>query len=100
MSCEAGGGLCEQPTHKAGLCRGHYERRRRGQPIGEPLRWYADPKRSLFEAALALAEVGDDDAAYLRIIRRFWMAHRRLADAARNNVYRRAQSGEHGRKQP
>lgn len=76
---------CEHDAgpRKGGLCHGHARRKQLGHSLEEPLRHHGDPRRTLFEAALALADVGDDDTAYLRVIRRFWKAHHRAAKAAR-----------------
>lgn len=76
---------CQHPAalRKGGLCHGHARRKQDGKPIEAPLRHHGDPRRTLFEAALALGDVGDDDNAYRRVIRRFWKAHHRAAAAAR-----------------
>lgn len=97
MKCTAAQGLCEHPVWEDGLCRGHYARRRRGQSLSTPLRGWRNEKRALFEAALALGFVDGDEAEFLRVIRRFWAAHKRAALVFRNKVHPRTQSDVHDR---
>lgn len=70
---------CERDTHKAGLCRAHYARRARGRPLEAPVRQYAEPARTLMEAAFAFADAAaEDDEAYHRAWARLWMAAQRV----------------------
>lgn len=100
MSCGGAEGLCDRPEYRGtGFCRGHYERKLLKLPTSTPLRQWGDPKRTLFEAALALAFVEGDEAEFLRVIRRFWAAHKRAAATFRNKVGKARQSRRHVRKQ-
>lgn len=72
---------CTQPAYRRGLCNGHYTRWCRRKPVAGPLRRWGDPRADLFDAALALGDVSDDDAEGMRTIRRFWRAFRAAADA-------------------
>lgn len=81
----------------AGYCHGHYARKRRGQPVDEPLRQWGDPRRTVFEAALALRDVGDDDDEAYRILARFWRAIERFK-SQKNKVQRRGESSVHARR--
>lgn len=54
MSCAGEEGTCERPAVKGGLCWGHWQRKKRRQPISTPLRERSsDPLESLFRAFLA-----------------------------------------------
>lgn len=89
---------CGRPSHRSGMCRGHYKRKARGKSAHGPLRLWGDPRRALFEAALALGDVSDDDAEGMRTIRRFWRAFRAAADARARESHKvdtGAQSGAH-----
>lgn len=72
---------CDKPARRSGLCNGHHARKTRGKTRHGPLRLWGDPRRALFEAALALGDVSDDDTEGMRTIRRFWRAFRAAADA-------------------
>jgi hypothetical protein len=94
---------CDKPARgkDGGFCYGHAARKRREQSIETPLRQWGDPRRTLFEAALALGDVGDDDEAYLRVIRRFWAAVERFKVSPRHKVRLAAESHGHAqRKRP
>lgn len=88
---------CDHPLHAAGLCRGHYARKERNQPVDSPLRQWGDPRQTLFEAALALGDVSDDDTEGMRQIRNFWRAFERASDARNHKVEKRGQSRGHGK---
>lgn len=47
---------CGRPEHKAGLCRGHYARKLRGDTSDSPLDDTLTPWERVVEAAIALAD--------------------------------------------
>lgn len=74
---------CGKPVYKyavsSGLCRGHYARRAKGRDTSTPLRQWADPRRTLMEAAFAFADASElDDALYLAAWKRLYAAARRI----------------------
>lgn len=80
----------------AGLCHGHYARKRYGLTVESPLRQWADPRRTLMEAAFAFADAAEsDEVAYHLAWKRLYGAAVRVR---RNKVQQRAQSAAHVRK--
>lgn len=83
MTCAGDNGECPEPVEKAGLCRGHRERKKQGKPTNTPLRDYGDPSRTFQEAAIRFANVNGFDReaferawANLRIAARRWVKRR------------------------
>lgn len=56
---------CDRPVEAHGLCQAHRRRRDRGRPLDLPVqRRAAAAFERVVEAAVALADAGDDDDAY------------------------------------
>jgi hypothetical protein len=95
MTCSGDIGECPEPVEQSGLCAGHRQRQKRGEPTNTPLRDYGDKWGTLTEAWRRLLNDTDgfDREAYerakenVRIAMKRWMSERyRLVpkDAANN----------------
>lgn len=70
---------CGRPAFRAGLCAGHYRRKRRGLLVDVPLRHYGDPHRTHRDNALAYADADTSDDREFRLAQqRLTMAGLRL----------------------
>ena len=71
---------CGKPAYCRSMCRGHYTRERRGRPVAGPLRLWADPRRTLMEAAFAFADGSEmSEDTFLNAWKRLYAAARGIS---------------------
>lgn len=69
---------CGRPVFAVGLCRGHYDRRRRGAEVNVELRPWGKPSEAVVRASLHFANVEGSELDFHRAKKRLLMASRRL----------------------
>lgn len=81
MTCSVDG--CRRKEFAAKLCRSHWRRQRKGEPIDVDVRpWGQSPRAAVWEVVLDLLEIPSSEyEAIERAKERFWKAAERWASA-------------------